>query len=314
MKLDIEILRNSVLFSLSMSKFNNMRQGDIKAFAAEQGGKSGFDPKFLGLKKRLILSDELTAIENFQQGLYLYIAGNKEGKTGKAVPSFFKKGIYLLHNNKIAEVEKRLKQARIELADLVAKFVSVYPSQVQQAREALNGQFDAKEYPSVEDIGSCFSIKWEYIQIEVPDMLPIEIRNEQADRLRETFEQAKEAITSVLMEGFAKILAHVSDRLGKEGNKPRQFRNTLFEDLCDFVKEFPTRNLANDKDLARLVTQANEILDKVRGDDARDKAIIIRDAEDMREKTQKALESIRQRVDESIVARPVRKFDLSLAD
>lgn len=303
---DAEIFRRAVCFTMTMRRFSNRRQGDVSK-VREASGDSLTVNRFK-LSKKLIESPEFDAIVEFQGKLYKWA-------TMRSTPSFFKEGIYLVKNEMVPEFEARLNEAVKELRDvLIPEFVAAYPGQIEEARQALNGQFNIQDYPRVQDVPNRFGIEWNWISFGVPENLPAELRAAEAAKISARFAEAEAQIMEALRSGFAETLAHVSERLTVEpGGKPKVFRDTLFEELTEYIGTFNARNLANDKELGSMVEKAQAILARVNGGDAGEKARNIRDAASMREQTAKAFAEMREAVNGMIGEKPVRKFDFSEA-
>lgn len=296
---DIDLLRNSVAFTLTMRKFSNRRSGDMAHINVEA------DKSRLKLTKQLIVSPELDRISEFQAELYKWV-------TMRSVPSFFKEGLYLVKLNMIEAFEAKLAGAVEELDNaLVGNLIAAYPAQIDAARVALNGQFQQDDYPSCSEMRKRFGISWNWLAFGVPETLPAELRAAEEAKIKESFLQAEIEIRAALREGFAEIISHVTDRLTvKPGEKAKIFRNSLFENLTEFIGTFAARNLVDDGELAAQVAKAQEILAQVRGDKPADQATLVRDSEELRRRTSEAFAGLKSEVEKIIISRPSRQFDL----
>jgi hypothetical protein len=116
---------------------------------------------------------------------------------------------------------------------------------------------------------------------------------------------------AALREGFAEIIQHVTERLtvGDDG-KAKTFRDTLFENLTQFIGTFSARNIIGDKELGAMVSRAQSILEQVRGADTATKAQVVRDSRFIRDEAAKAFNELKAAVDASVTTLPSRKFDL----
>lgn len=297
---NIELLRNSVALTITMRAFANRRQGDMG------GVQVNADKRRLSLSKKLIESDEYDAIRAFQTEVYQWCVK-------RSVPSYFKDGLYLVKLSEVQNFEDKLRSAVEKLqSELLPAFVQSYPRQVEDARTVLNGQFKESDYPATATLPARFGIEWNWIAFGVPETLPEELRQAEAMKIESTFREAEKEILAALREGFSQIVSHVTDRLTvAPGEKPKVFRNTLFEDLTEFIDTFNARNLVNDAQLEAMVSKARAILAEVRGATPSQQAELVRDSQFLRDETARKFQELKTAVDGIIIDKPSRRFDLS---
>lgn len=301
--LNIDLLKDSVCFTLTMRHWGNRRQDSAK--------KLNQNAKQCRLSKQLIDASEYDAIRSFQNDVYLWCVSPTKGH---AVPSFFKEGIYLVAASEVDKFEAKLKESVDKLRnELVPALLAAYPKRIDEAQGVLEplGLFDKNDYPDAENLRGRFNIEWNWISFDVPQNIPSEVRKVEVLKIENAFKAAETQISLALQEGFQGILSHIVDRLSenKNGDKPRIFRDSLFEDLTGFISTFSTRNLVNDTKLAELVEKANSILSSVRGNDTETKAQAVRESGTLKEQTAKAFEALKQSIDQSIVEKKSRKFN-----
>jgi hypothetical protein len=299
-KIDVNLFRNACAFTLTMRRFSNRRQGDLSKVDVDA------DKRRFRLSKQLIDSPEYDSIVAFQSQTYQWC-------TNRSVPSYFKDGLYLVKLSEVDALESRLRAAVTRLqAEFVPKLMEVYPDQVELARQALNGQFKPSDYPPVQDLPNRFGILWNWISFGVPENLPEELRKAEAEKIQKQFREAEIEITAALRDGFAEIVARVTDRLTvAAGEKPKIFRDTLFEQLTTFIETFSARNLVEDNALEELVTRAKAILSEVNGSTPFVQARNVRDSAELRSRTAEAFNQLRSSVINTIINRPTRKFDFT---
>lgn len=293
----IKLFEDAFAFTMKMKRFSNRRQGNLS------GVDVGADKSRFKLTKKLIECPELDAIVEYQTELYNWA-------TKRSVPSFFREGVYLVKKSMAEEFNAKLEAGAIRLqTELVPALLRAYPEAIEAAREALNGQFSILDYPGQFEMAARFGIEWNWITVGVPDDLPLELRKAEAEKITAQFKDAETQIMSALREGFAEIVSHVTDRLTPgESGKDKTFRNTLFENLTEFIETFNARNLVNDSQLAEMVTKANEILAQVKGL-AGEKAEAVRDNAMLRERMAQQFAELKGKVE--VMEKPGRKFDFS---
>jgi hypothetical protein len=290
--LDLERFRNAVGFTATFRSWGNRRKGNISKV------ETGADKSRLRLTKELVVSKEYEAIISFFGDLknnFIYV---------NTVPSFFKEGFQLVGVAGVPAIEKRMRKAQLELAELVAKFIAVYPDKVDEAKLALGDQFNPNDYPPAERIAALFSITWNWIAFTVPEGLPPELKALEKEKLEKQFRDAAEQITDALRAGFLEMIQHATERLTVEpGGKPKVFRDSVIGNIQEFIDTFTQRNLMNDEELAKLVKQAKQVLIGVTPQKLRDYA-------QTKDQTRKAFEEINAELSKMITEKPSRRFEM----
>lgn len=284
---DTNKLRGAVGFTMKASVWGNRRKANIESVQTDA------DKKRMKLSKELIRAEEYDAIKS-------YIGELRQWVYQRTVPSFFREGFQLASLKAVSEIEGRMKKARVELAALVDKLVEVYPARIEEARVALNSQFNPGDYPPADVLRQMFDIDWNWISFTIPDDLPAELKEAEANKLQQKFKDAGEQITEALRVGFQELIKHAADKLkpGEDG-KPKIFRDTLIGNIQEFIDTFQQRDLMNDVELQRLVDKAQEILIGVSPED-------LRKNEEIKESTRKEFESIASQLDAMIVTKKGR--------
>jgi hypothetical protein len=302
---NIELLSKNVALTVTRKTFNNSRKADMSQISLKDHNDDDEEKAKarMRLKKQLLISPELDAINEHLGEVYKWVQA-------RSMPSFFKDGVYLVKLSEVSTFEAKFSESLEKLSKLVRAFQDKYEEQKAEARTVLNGQFRDKDYPDVRALPARFGIEWNWISFGVPESLPAELRAAEAGKLEATFRDAEREILAALREGFAEIVSHVTDRLTVgPGEKQKIFRNTLFDDITEFIGTFNARNLVNDADLERLVLNARNILAEVRGENPSAQAEVVRDSKDLRERTAQKFAELKNAVDSIIIDRPSRKFN-----
>lgn len=261
------------------------------------------------LKKQLIVSKEYDAIKSYMGSIARWIYG-------RTVPSFFKEGFALVNLTGVESIEKYRRRAIspadqvaadvVTLPKLVESFLAVYPTQIEEARKVLEpvGQFNALDYPSVEEMRRNFSITWNWVSFTVPEGLPAELRQAETEKMEKQFSDAGEQIKSALRVGFAELVKHMQERLtSAPGEKAKVFRDSAIGNIQEFIETFNQRNLMNDVELAQLVARAQSVLANVTPQK-------LRQLDDVKKTVTSGLSEITAELEKMIVEQPGRKFDL----
>jgi hypothetical protein len=289
---DTTKLKDALGFTLKLSAWGNRRRADMSKVDTNS------DKSRLKLSKELISAAEYDDIKSFMGELRGWVAQ-------RTVPSFFREGFQLASTKAVEEIEGRMRKARTEeLPALVEKLVAVYPQKIDEARVALNGQFNERDYPSSDELRALFSVDWNWISFSTPEGLPEELKQAEREKLQKQMSDAGEQITLALRVGFQELIAHAVDRLqpADADGKKRVFRDSLIERVQEFIDCFQSRNLLGDKELESLVNKAQEIIIGVNPDD-------LRKNDDLRETTRQQFDEIKKELDVAVDVVKNRKFN-----
>ena len=289
---DLEKFKNVLGFSASFKRWGNSRRADIQQVQTDA------DKRRLKLSKQLIQADELDAIKSYMSDLQQWIYSRTV--TG------FKKGFQMASKEAYDIIEARMKKAVAEdLPPLVSALKLVYANKVEEARVALNGQFNPRDYPTEDQLDGLFGIDWLWIDFTPAQALTAEQRQAEAEKLQKKMLDAGEEIITALRTAFQELLAHALDRMtpGEDG-KQKIFRDSMLGNIQEFLDTFSSRNLMNDTELAALVEKAKGVM---LGADPEK----IRKYSSVREATAKTFAEIKSQVDGMIETRKARAFDFS---
>jgi hypothetical protein len=299
---DIQLFKNNSAFTVTLGRWGVTKKiPKNAAVQTPETQQSGAKKSRIKESKILIVSPEYDAIVTHQ------------GETRRrcelmSVPSFFKKGFMLVRNTGIEKLEKYLQTRVAEQAELVEKFLSVYPEAIRQSAEDLKGLWDAKDYPSIPALEQRFNIRWNWIAFGIPDQLPKEIFEAEKAKAEAVWKDAGDQIMLALRGGFKKLVDHAVDRLTVEpGQPPKKIFDTMIGNIVEFIDLFGDRNITNDAEMEALVTKAKEVVTGLSPDD-------LRKDENARNNTLAGFTAIAQNLDLMIEQMPSRKFSFDDAE
>ena len=114
------------------------------------------------------------------------------------------------------------------------------------AAERLGRLFNPGDYP--ETLVGLFDVSWDFPSVEPPDYLrelnPALYEAERA-RVAARFDEAVQLAEQAFLEEFAKLVGHLSERIGGVGEdgKPKVFRDSAIGNLGDFFERFRNLNV-----------------------------------------------------------------------
>lgn len=252
----------------------------------------------LRLSKRLLDCDAAKAITSLDNAI-------KKVLRTRALPSMFRAGAYLLPVSIVKEIDAYLREKFAERDKLVDAFIGAYEAEKAIDRDRLRELYNEGDYPSADEVREGYCATFGYATYGSPQSLK-EIDPEIFDRSskeeRQKLQEAVGEIRTALRAGFLELVAHAADKLqpGPDG-KRKVFRNSLVENLQEFLKFFDQRNVVNDESLQALVGQAKSILQNVSPDSLRQDA-------DTRLRVLSGMQDIKSQLDGLLEEKPVRVF------
>lgn len=287
---EFKISENAVAFVFTIHGWGNRKVADKSKVETKM------DKKMLSATKKLVDSMEL-------KDVYDHIYKTKNWIIGKAVPSFFREGLYLFDIRMVKEVEDYLSKRKEELEEIISKFLSIYPEQIKLAKDLLGDQYKTSDYPSIGYLRNAFGFEYQWIAFDIPKGLPKDIYNAEKEKAEKLWTDAAEQIAMSLREAFRELITHAVEKLTSEkGGKTKIFRDSLTENIVEFIDTFKNRNLTNDKELEELTEKAKKILKGVDADD-------LRKDEEIRSVVQKGFKEIEKQLGGMIIEKPSRKFN-----
>lgn len=179
----------------------------------------------------------------------------------KALP-FPIHGLTLVPKEQIGNVEEVLSLHRSTFYEAVQQFEEGYEEAREMARSSLGKLFNETDYPA--QIRSKFGFSWTYLTIETPgrhSILTPEIYEREKAKFAAMMQETEELCIAALRAEFAENVAHIVNRLtSEESEKPKIFKRSMMEKMQAFLDSFEARNLFDDDELQRLVSEARRVV------------------------------------------------------
>lgn len=305
----IDISQRFVCLSLDLKEWGNTRTVKREKIADEKEHRKaavvvrGNKDRFRGSTK-LLISPEIEAISSFDNETRAYLRKI-------CIPaSAFKSGVYILPNTLIEHAEDYLQQRLVMRGDLLDEAVEAYPQRHDEAKEDLREHdalslYDYRDYPSPDGFRASYGMKWRYLAFHVPESLDnvrADIRKREQEKAAAEIKELGAECKSILRSEFAKLVEHMNDRLtpGPDG-KRKIFKDTLTENFRDFLRTFEARDLTDDEELKRLVSEASDLMENVEADD-------LRTDDDLRESLAASFEEMKETLGGMVETEPGRLY------
>ena len=241
-----DIFENACLIQLRTSCWTGTKQLNDAAMSR----MGDIDPQWLKGKKHLVDPDYLAPVK-----ACIYQA--RKVLVSQALP-FPLSSLTLVPKESIMTVEQTLQQAKLDFLDQVETFIAFYERAMQEAQSSLGEHYSSLDYPL--DISAKFRMDWRFVSLSVPgraSVLPAQLYEAEKAKFLTLMEESRELAIVSLREEFAEIVTHLVEKLSVQGDeKPKIIRHTMFDRFQEFWATFANRNIFQDEELAKLVTQA----------------------------------------------------------
>jgi hypothetical protein len=261
-------------------------------------------PEWLGVRKKLFHSDTYRKIDHLRTEARLYVAH-------RSLPSYLKRGVYLIPNERVAQINARLTEIVAEMKILVTQFANEYAEVVEESKKPLGKLFNASDYPSKEEVAGKFNLTWRYISFDVPvslEQVSREVYEQERTKAEQSWSEAKEVWKQLLRQEYAELVTHLVERLtpSKDGKK-KVLRDSPFTNLTDWSKEFDPRNIQGDAELKVLVEKGNKLLAGANPE-------ILREDENARNNMRASFETIKNTISHMVALKPSRDVSFEEED
>lgn len=263
------------------------------------GNHADVDPNYVNASKKLIDGKALTAVESIRSEARQWLYS-------RSLP-FPVQGAVFVPTDQVEAIDTKLAEFAERYQAAVDAFVAEYPALRQAARFQLGSLYSDLDYPN--KVANRFAFDWRFLSLspasEAQLVSPELVAKERAKFQRLMAEAAEAAVTE-LRTRFAACVDHMVDRLVGEDGKPKIFRDSLVENMKEFLSGFDTLNICNDQALADLVAKAREAVEGVDADD-------LRKVDATREHVSQRMAEVQKALDGMLVDKPSRKLRLTPA-
>ena len=289
----VDLASNSVMLVLRLGRPGNRRKVHPSLVSVDA------DPDALYIGKELLESDELKAVVSLDDGIRRWVYT-------RSLPSFgtLKEGVYRLPLTLVDQVDETLETFRQDRQALIVKFLERYPVLVEDARTRLRALYNAGDYPPAGEIAARFTFSYRYLAFMAPETLSARLLAREREKAAAEVASEVEEIKTALRTSFAELVSHAADRLGVKPNGQKLvFRDSMVQNLEDFLGYFGARNLVNDTELATLVDRARNVMSGLAAED-------LRTNDGLRAQVKQTFDGIKAEMDRNLLTRPSRRLIL----
>jgi hypothetical protein len=288
----------SVIQSCSILKFSTKYWRGVKRLPTDVLERIG-NTDWVSGSKHLVSPEVVAPPANIVQAANKYLE-----KKSTPFPITSMKAI---NKNLISDVHQALFEFKDQFDQAVYGVKDSYDMAQDHARPILeaSGLYNELDYP--QDLSPFYKFEWQFLTLGTPQIgiISPEIYEQEVEKMRKTWEQARELTAKAMRYELAELVEHMLDRLNGGGAK-KTFRDSMIYNFHEFFETAGDRNLFADEEIAKLTQRAQEIL---RGVDPQD----LRDYDDLRDRVTSSMHHLKGMIDESIVELPRRMITLKKA-
>jgi hypothetical protein len=216
-------------------------------------------------------------------------------------------GIRLIRQQQVSEFNQKLLDLRAELYDAVVHLDRQYGELQSAAQKRLGRLFNPADYPS--SLQGLFEIDWDWPSVEPPDyllQLSPDLYEQEKSRVSARFEEAVQLAEQAFLSEFAKLVAHLTERLDSAGSERKVFRDSAVANLTEFFGRFRSLNVRSNQELDDLVARAQRAVQGIQPQ-------ALRDSQALRQQVTAQLSRVQTAVDSMLVDQPRRRIVRSMA-
>jgi len=177
------------------------------------------------------------------------------------------KGARLLSSELFMDYRDGIAKLRDERNAAVNKFLSVYPSLVQDARARLNTMFQADDYPSVDSLRTSFGVDLEIMPVPDAEDFRVQVGKEEQDEIRQQIMATIQARQEKAIKDCWARVREVVKRIADQCGNPRgRIHDSLMENAHDLTTVLGGLNITQDplllqveSDLRKLIVPIDDI-------------------------------------------------------
>jgi hypothetical protein len=201
-------------------------------------------------------------------------------------------GPRILANMLYTKFSDEFRVLKREFNDAADRFAKAYPSFVEDRKRALNGMFNAADYPSPKDIRSKFNLDLtvlpfpdaEDFRADLDDDTIADLKRD----LQETSQQVAQKAMACTAQQIIETVGHMASKLKEyKTGEPGEhlFRDSLVTNVRELAELLPAFNLTDDPRLTKIT---NRITKELCAEDA----AILRANDDVRKSVQQSADEI----------------------
>ena len=275
------ILTKAVLVKLSISQFNPKRQ-DAKTTREVLNDKNAERSAGVWMKN---LIDPKTLEKITSLGMQARQAHYK-----LSLP-YADEGWRILPITMYERYQTEARAAHLAFNSAVEEFLIRFPQYIEDAKQALNGMYNAADYPSTEVLKSKFGFNVDFTPLPSADDFRFTLGAADMDSIKADVEtRVKDATENAIKNLWQRLAEPIKHLITKLGDKDSIFRDSLVENIREIVSLVPALNVTDDSALNALTAEINSKLARIEPD-------LLRQNQSVRQNTIKQADEILKKME-----------------
>lgn len=251
---ETKLTDRAMLVNLSISQWTASKND--KKVTREVAAKHGNVENMGRFNKSLVAKDALETVKK--------LAGKARTEHYKRTLPWRDGGDRILSSAGYWEYSREMRSIMAEFNAAVDSFVSDYPNFVADAKVALNGLFDASDYPTASAIREKFALLFDIFPMPTSDDFRVNLGDTETARIKTELETQTNAMLNramsevwgrmkdVIGKMSERLKAYTVDGTGKAGNP---FRDSLVGNITELLDILPSLNLTNDANVTAFAVE-----------------------------------------------------------
>lgn len=279
------MLERTVAYSITFERIGTKRKVDSSLIETDA------ERDRISVSKRILQCDEITEIRALDRALKCFIRR-------RSVDYPLKPGIHLIPEGLVEEVDAEVERVRPMREAIVKKFAGRVDELRENDRTALGSLFREQDYPTKEMVLELYGLQTRYLALDLPGNLASVSRSvfdREKVRVQQELRDAAESVRQVQRLEMMELVQGLMDRLAPGDGKKRIIKSGgALDKTVEFLERYRVLNVADDRELAKVVEQAKLILSGVDCDALRSNDAAVESVKEGMAEVKKALEPLVQ--------------------
>lgn len=167
-------------------------------------------------------------------------------------------GQRLLPSSNYFEYTQAMGVFKNKFEGLVREFSKGYPQMIDEARQRLNGLFNAADYPA--NVSDKFDVKTTFMPMPEAADFRLNLNSQEVEKLRADIEgEVNSRFAQAHKDIYTRIATQLKAMHERLSNKDNVFRDSLFENLRELIDLLPRLNIADDANITALTAELKTV-------------------------------------------------------
>lgn len=166
-------------------------------------------------------------------------------------------GYRILPVKMFVDYQEAIKEVKDEFQQETEKFIELYPSYVYEAKSALNGMFDPKQYPSQQSLRDKFYFDISFLPFPDSNDFRCNLSQSSIEDVKDNLDECiAEAQKTAIRDLWMRLKTPIKHMVEKLSDEKGMFKNSMIENLQSIIELIPKLNLVDDPVLNQFAKEA----------------------------------------------------------